>query len=177
MTPDDRLPFAAGFMDDYFAEADEHIVTVRRSLLALEAALGSELPSAVLEELFRSCHSIKGISAMVELRQAELLAHHMESCLRAVRQHQVELNPANFEALVDAARMLEAVVAARRSGGVIPDVEQQVRQLKALRHACEPKPDSRRRGPAHRRPVGQRPARSRAGRSRSFLRPSSSRGA
>ena len=41
-TPARTSPFAAGFMDDYFAEADEHIVAVRRSLLTLEAALGSE---------------------------------------------------------------------------------------------------------------------------------------
>ena len=78
-------------MDDYFAEAEEHVVAVRRSLLTLEAALGSELPAAVLEELFRSCHSLKGISAMVELREAELLAHQMESCLRAVRDGEVTL--------------------------------------------------------------------------------------
>ena len=94
-------PFADGFMDDYFAEADEHMVAVRRSLLTLETAIGSSLPSAALEELFRSFHSLKGISAMVELREAELLAHHMESCLRAVRQGRLTLTSANFETLVD----------------------------------------------------------------------------
>ena len=35
----------------------------------------SAADSAVLEELFRSFHSIKGISGMVELREAEMLAH------------------------------------------------------------------------------------------------------
>ena len=73
-------------MDDYFAEAEEHIVAVRRSLLMLDRVGGRPVSAAVLEELFRSCHSLKGISAMVELREAEVLAHHMESCLRAVRQ-------------------------------------------------------------------------------------------
>ena len=96
-------PFAAGFMDDYFAEADEHMVAVRRSLLTLEGALGSSLPAAALEELFRSFHSLKGISAMVELREAELLAHHMESCLRAVAAGQPHADGTNFEVLVDGA--------------------------------------------------------------------------
>ena len=68
-------PFADGFMDDYFAEADEHLVAVRRSLLALEAAPGSNPPAAPLEELFRSFHSLKGISAMVDLGEAELLSY------------------------------------------------------------------------------------------------------
>jgi len=133
-TPDQRASFAAGFMDDYFAEADEHIVAVRRSLLTLEAALGSELPRAPLEELFRSCHSLKGISAMVELREAELLAHHMESCLRAITHGDTVLTTTNFETLVDSARLLEAVLAAHRSAQAMPSIEHIVERLEALAH-------------------------------------------
>ena len=59
--PADSPDFSAGFMDDYFAEADEHIVAVRRSLLTLEGALGADLPPATIEELYRSFHSLKGI--------------------------------------------------------------------------------------------------------------------
>jgi two-component system chemotaxis sensor kinase CheA len=78
--------FLAGFMDDYFVECEEHLATIRRLLLVLERGIGqAAVPPAVLEELFRSFHSIKGISGMVELREAEMLAHHMESYLRALR--------------------------------------------------------------------------------------------
>ena len=55
-------------MDDYFAEADEHLLTIRRCLLMLDGIERPDPSSSVLEELFRSCHSLKGISAMVELR-------------------------------------------------------------------------------------------------------------
>jgi len=119
-------------MDDYFAEADEHMVAVRRSLLTLEGALGSTLPSAPLEELFRSFHSLKGISAMVELREAELLAHHMESCLRAVRQGRLTLTSANFEVLVDGVRLLEHVIATRRASAPPPMIDAMVEQLESL---------------------------------------------
>src|SRR6188474_3419140 len=98
MTERDPL-FESSFMDDYFAEADEHLLTVRRCLLALDGVQGGDGSSAVLEELFRSCHSLKGISAMVELREAELLAHHMESGLRAIRQGEVALDAATVETL------------------------------------------------------------------------------
>jgi two-component system, chemotaxis family, sensor kinase CheA len=125
-------PFADGFMDDYFAEADEHMVAVRRSLLSLEGALGSTLPPAALEELFRSFHSLKGISAMVELREAELLAHHMESCLRAVRQGGLTLTTANFEVLVDGVRLLEHVIAARRTSASMPVIDAMVEKLESL---------------------------------------------
>ena len=32
--------FLDTFLDDYFAECDEHLITVRRTLLALESSVG-----------------------------------------------------------------------------------------------------------------------------------------
>src|SRR5438045_9187244 len=94
--------FMASFMDDDFAEAEEHVTAVRRSLLTLESAIGSsDPPAALVEELFRSFHSLKGISAMVELREAERLAHEMETCLGSIRDRHLMLPASGFEALVD----------------------------------------------------------------------------
>jgi two-component system chemotaxis sensor kinase CheA len=135
--PGPDRPFAASFMDDYFAEADEHLVAVRRSLLALEGALDSNPPPAPLEELFRSFHSLKGISAMVELREAELLAHHMESCLRGVRQGDLRLTSATFDLLVDGVRMLEHVIAARRASTAPPSIDAIVGKLEVLAQSRE----------------------------------------
>ena len=131
MSGQDR-PFADSFMDDYFAEADEHMVAVRRVLLSLERVPGSTLPPAALEDLFRSFHSLKGISAMVELREAELLAHHMESVLRAVRQGSIPLTNPSVDMLVDGVRLLEHVIAARRAGTPQPPIEPMVEKLDAL---------------------------------------------
>lgn len=121
--------FIASFMDDYFAEAEEHLTAVRRSLLQVESAVGGDSPPAVLEELFRSFHSLKGISAMVELREAERLAHEMESCLGAVRDRQFILTASGFEALVDGVNVLDQVIAARRAQSAIPEVDTQIARL------------------------------------------------
>jgi len=121
--------FIASFMDDYFAEAEEHVTAVRRSLLLLESAVGGDPPPAVVEELFRSFHSLKGISAMVELREAERLAHEMESCLGSIRDRRFILTASGFEALVNGANMLDHVVAARRARTEIPQVEQHIARL------------------------------------------------
>lgn len=131
MTERDPL-FESSFMDDYFAEADEHLLTVRRCLLALDGVQGGDASSAVLEELFRSCHSLKGISAMVELREAELLAHHMESGLRAIRQGEVALDAATVETLLAGSSALEAVIVARREGQPPPAEEATVAALRRL---------------------------------------------
>lgn len=119
-------------MDDYFAEADEHLLTIRRCLLMLDGIERPDPSSSVLEELFRSCHSLKGISAMVELREAEVLAHHMESSLRAIRHGETVLGPANLETLLAGANALEAVIAARREGSPPPAGEQVIRALRSM---------------------------------------------
>jgi two-component system, chemotaxis family, sensor kinase CheA len=129
---DPNKPFFAGFMDDYFAEAEEHIVSLRRTLLTVEAAIGGALPAAGLEELFRSCHSLKGISAMVELRDAEAVAHHMESALKAIRSGQVTVTSASFETLVDGVKLLDDIVRAHRSGSTPPPVTAWIEKIDAI---------------------------------------------
>jgi Chemotaxis protein histidine kinase and related kinases len=110
------------FLDDYFAECEEHLTGVRRLLLGLEASVGrADINRPVLDELFRHFHSLKGISGMVELRQAEDLAHRLEEFLRALRQGDV-LTTEGMDALFDGTQLLEQVVAVRRSGGTFPRV-------------------------------------------------------
>ena len=130
----DETPFAAGFMDEYFAECDEHLATIRRLLLDLEASAAGDRPvrPAVLEELFRSFHSIKGISGMVELREAEMLAHHMESYLRVLRQRESRLTDAGLDALVVGVDMLERTIAARRDHEPAPNADHVLDTLAAV---------------------------------------------
>ena len=129
----DETPFAAGFMDEYFAECDEHLATMRRLLLDLERSAAAHQPvrPAVLEELFRSFHSIKGISGMVELRDAEMLAHHMESYLRVLRQRDARLTDEGLDALVAGVDVLERIIAARRAAEPAPDATAVIERLAA----------------------------------------------
>ena len=137
-----ETPFGADFMDDYFAECDEHLATIRRLLLDLEASVGADRAAApqVIEELFRSFHSIKGISGMVELREAEMLAHHMESYLRVLRGRDTRLTAAGIDALVAGVAALERTIAARRDGGAAPAIDQVVGSLEAAAPASSPAP-------------------------------------
>jgi two-component system chemotaxis sensor kinase CheA len=125
--------FLAGFMDDYFAECDEHLANVRRVLLALDAALDrNESNPVALEELFRTFHSIKGISGMVELREAEMLAHHMESYLRVLRERKADLTKSGLDTLITGVDALEASIASRRGGVAAPAIDDVVRQLSTV---------------------------------------------
>ncbi|HKX31173.1 MAG TPA: chemotaxis protein CheA [Blastocatellia bacterium] len=125
--------FSIEFLDDYYSECEEHLVIVRRALLGLEDFLtrGQSDPS-LLEELFRSFHSLKGNSGMVGLREAEQLAHEMESYLRALRQSQVALTADGIEGLVAGTKALELVIARHRSEQPLPEIGPVLRQLWAL---------------------------------------------
>ena len=123
--------FFAGFMDEYFAECDEHLANIRRHLLTVESAAdGDAIDRATLDDMFRSFHSIKGISGMVELREAELLAHQMESYLRVLRSGEAGLTADGVDALIDGVDLLEQTVAARRDGAALPSAEQTLAKLR-----------------------------------------------
>ena len=152
----DETPFAAGFMDEYFAECDEHLAAMRRLLLDLEASAAADRPvrPAVLEELFRSFHSIKGISGMVELREAEMLAHHMESYLRVLRERESRLTDAGLDALVAGVDMLERTIAARRDHGAAPNADHVLNTLAAVVPGAEAEAEAVRQASAAPAPHG-----------------------
>jgi two-component system chemotaxis sensor kinase CheA len=132
-TPDNRGEFFDQFLDDYYAECDEHLFSIRRSLVALEEEVDSRtVDRAVLDNLFRSFHTLKGISGMVGLGAAEQLAHHLESYLRELRDGTVVLSQPGFEALASGVSLLESVINARRSDQPIPAIDQIVERLQAV---------------------------------------------
>ncbi len=110
------------FIDEFFAEADEHLGTVRRVLLAVEASNGErhDAPdAAMMQQLLRALHTLKGLSGMVGIGPAEEVAHAMEDAARAVPGDNA-LRPELIEALFVGERLLETTIAARRTGDALP---------------------------------------------------------
>jgi two-component system, chemotaxis family, sensor kinase CheA len=125
--------FGDAFLGDYFAECEEHLASVRHGLLALEKSVGQPRPdTSVTEELFRGYHSLKGLAGMVEDRRGELLAHEMESYLRAVRDSEVSLTTDGVEALIEGTRYLEETVAAMHGRREPPESHEAVAALRRL---------------------------------------------
>src|ERR1044071_6923272 len=132
-TPDNRGEFFDQFLDDYYTECDEHLVSIRRSLFTLEDEVDEgTLDRTVLDNLFRSFHTLKGISGMVGLSAAEQLAHHLESYLRELREGTVLLSDSGFQALVAGVSLLEGVINARRNDQPIPSIDEMVDRLQGI---------------------------------------------
>ena len=126
--------FFEQFLDDYFAEADEHLRSLRRNLLDLEDSLsaGYKLNKTTLDELFRSFHTLKGISAMAAVSAAESLAHTMESYLRLLREGQVGLSEEGLSILIRGTQKIEEIVNAKREDSEIPSIEDETRLLDSI---------------------------------------------
>jgi len=132
-TPDNRGEFFDQFLDDYYAECDEHLVSIRRSLVTLEDEVDTgTVDRTLLDNVFRSFHTLKGISGMVGLSAAEQLAHHLESYLRELREGTALLSDSGFQALVSGVSLLESVINARRNDQPIPSIDETVARLQAI---------------------------------------------
>ncbi len=72
------------FLTGYLAEAEEHLAIARSCLTTIHAAIQrSELSPKSVRELFRSIHTLKGLSSMVGAEPIVQLTHEMETLLRA----------------------------------------------------------------------------------------------
>lgn len=140
MTPDFSPELQAELLDDFYAECDEHLATMREQLTSLERALAANaFDPAAVETLFRSLHSFKGNAAMVALRPAEQLAHAAEDYLRRLSRHEVTLTPAGFQALVNSVQQLGKIVATHRQKQPLPAIDSILDELAAL-EASPPAP-------------------------------------
>ncbi|VTT98768.1 chemotaxis protein : CheA signal transduction histidine kinase OS=Crinalium epipsammum PCC 9333 GN=Cri9333_3522 PE=4 SV=1: Hpt: H-kinase_dim: HATPase_c: CheW [Gemmataceae bacterium] len=116
---------------DYLVECDEHLTGARGVLLALEGNPGGAGPS-VSDTLFRHFHTLKGLSGIAGVREAERIAHHLESYLAEVRRGTVALTPDGADALVDGVKALEAAIAAHRDGLSPPETGPLITRVEAL---------------------------------------------
>lgn len=122
---------SAALFPQYVAECEEHLTSAGQILLDLESAPG-QLRRDQLDGLFRNFHSVKGLSGMVGLREAEQLAHNVENYLGAIRKGIVPLTEVGLGLLIEGVRSLERVIVARTEGKTIPDVGQLVARITAI---------------------------------------------
>jgi two-component system chemotaxis sensor kinase CheA len=112
----DRLDVGE-FIAGYLAEAEEHLGSARGRLLTIDEALrkGESSPKAV-RELFRSLHTLKGLSAMVGAEPIVDIAHELETILRVADKRGGKL-PANaVDEVLKGLRAIEERVASLGRG-------------------------------------------------------------
>src|SRR5437879_8113562 len=127
LSPDDQALF--------LAEVDELLQRVEESLVDLERAPDDQ---ALLNEIFRAAHTIKGSSATIGHTRMASLTHAMETRLDDVRKRTASVTPELIEALLralDVLKLLRDEVETRVAADV--DVEAAVAAVE--RRAARPK--------------------------------------
>ena len=95
------------YMGMFLEESREHLQTLNNCLLDLENDPGS---LAVLDEIFRSAHTIKGMSATMGFTTIAELTHEMENVLDLLRKGTVPANDDVTDTLFKCVDTLEQLV-------------------------------------------------------------------
>jgi two-component system chemotaxis sensor kinase CheA len=93
----------------FLEESREHLETLERELLVLEAQRGTPEP-ATINSIFRAAHSIKGTASFFALVPITQLAHSMESVLGRIRAGEVAGGSGVFTALLEATSRLAQMI-------------------------------------------------------------------
>jgi len=120
-----REEFVAG----YLAEAEEHLQLSGASLLRLEESLNKGEPQPrLVRELFRSLHTLKGLSAMVGIEPVVAISHEMETILRLADQSGSPLAARAIELLLAGLKAIEQRVRSFAKREPIPAAPKQLIQ-------------------------------------------------
>lgn len=118
------------YLDVFIEESKEHIQALNDHLLTLEK---NPEDVSIVNEIFRSAHTLKGMSATMGFQDLADLTHKMENVLDAIRNHKVKLNEAILDVIFKAVDALEAMVLDIIDGGEgKKDVKDLVNQLEAM---------------------------------------------
>src|SRR5438093_1128136 len=104
MTPELQFDLSADDQGLFLAEVDELLQRVEESLVDLERA---PTDKALLNEIFRAAHTIKGSSATIGHARMAALTHAMETRLDDVRKGIASVTPQLIEALLKAVDVLK----------------------------------------------------------------------
>ncbi|MGX1193921.1 chemotaxis protein CheW [Metabacillus sp. SLBN-84] len=121
------------YLDVFIEESKEHLQSCSQKLLELEK---NPEDSAIVSEIFRSAHTLKGMSATMGYTDLANLTHHMENVLDAIRHGKLSVQPAVLDAAFEAVDLLEEMVLSIAGGGNgKKDVLQMIETFKKLEGA------------------------------------------
>ncbi|CAH0213530.1 Chemotaxis protein CheA [Peribacillus sp. Bi96] len=102
------------YLEVFIEESKEHLQTCSEQLLVLEK---NPEDLSIVNEIFRSAHTLKGMSATMGYEDLANLTHKMENVLDAIRNSQIILTPELFDVIFLAVDDLEAMVMSIAEGG------------------------------------------------------------
>lgn len=124
------------YLDVFIDESKEHLQAINDNLLELEQ---NPENIDIVNEIFRSAHTLKGMSATMGYEDLANLTHKMENVLDAIRNHKITVTTELLDIVFRSVDDLEAMVVSIAEGGDGKrDVTEIVELLKALESGKSP---------------------------------------
>ncbi|MBD0380337.1 chemotaxis protein CheA [Paenibacillus sedimenti] len=118
------------YLSMFIDESKEHLQAMNENLLSLES---SPKDISIVHNIFRSAHTLKGMSATMGFEDIASLTHEMENVLDLVRNSKLEMNPFIFDCIFKSLDSLESMVEDIIQGGTgKADVTQIVAALRSI---------------------------------------------
>ena len=102
------------YLEVFIEESKEHLQTCSEQLLELEK---HPQDLGIVNEIFRSAHTLKGMSATMGYEDLANLTHKMENILDDIRNGKIQLSSEIFDVIFLAVDDLEAMVMSIAEGG------------------------------------------------------------
>ncbi|NQX65782.1 chemotaxis protein CheA [Paenibacillus alba] len=102
------------YLSMFIDESKEHLQSLNENLLSLES---SPQDISIVHNIFRSAHTLKGMSATMGFEDIAALTHEMENVLDLVRNSKIEMNPFIFDCIFKSLDSLESMVEDIIQGG------------------------------------------------------------
>ncbi|WP_406671223.1 chemotaxis protein CheA [Methanolobus sp. ZRKC4] len=117
------------YKDIFKAESEEHLQQLNESLLGLEQ---NPKEMEFINTMFRSAHTLKGMSATMGFGTIAELTHEMENLMDMVRKCQVAVNDSLIDILFECLDTLEALVETVDNGGEVDITSLQAALVKTM---------------------------------------------
>jgi two-component system, chemotaxis family, sensor kinase CheA len=128
----------ASFYTDFANEAKEHIESAEQILLEMDPNQ-AESPTESINTIFRSFHTIKGVSSFLDLADLQLLTHRAENVFDQIRSQKLamssEIHDLCFKVLDKVKELVRVMENCAKSGQSIPkdpSIPNYVQQLDAV---------------------------------------------
>ncbi|MEH7440935.1 chemotaxis protein CheA [Bacillus sp. JJ1122] len=118
------------YLEVFIEESKEHLQACNEQLLELEK---NPEDLTIINEIFRSAHTLKGMSATMGYEDLASLTHQMENVLDAIRNSRLKTSPELLDVIFLAVDHLEEMVQSIATGGDGKmDVSEAVAKLKLI---------------------------------------------
>ncbi|KAF0180551.1 MAG: type IV pili sensor histidine kinase and response regulator [Nitrospirae bacterium] len=105
-------------LEYFLLEAEEHLASLHKGIAELDPGADCE---ALIEDIFRAAHTLKGSAAIVKLNVTSAIAHRMEDILEAIKDREIALSLSAVELVTSMTEAISSIVSGLSKGMSEPE--------------------------------------------------------